>query len=30
MNARKIEVLAHIFTINSNVLNNIKKALADV
>jgi len=30
MQARKIEVLAHIFTINTNILNNIKKALADV
>ncbi len=30
MSARKLEVLAHIFTINSSVLNNIKKALAEV
>ncbi len=30
MSARKIEVEAHIFSINSNVLNNIKKAIADV
>ena len=30
MSARKLEVLAHIFTINTNVLNNIKKAVMDV
>lgn len=30
MTARKIEVIAHIFTMNSNVLNNMKKAIMDV
>ena len=30
MSARKIEVIAHIFTMNSNVLNNMKKAIMDV
>ena len=30
MSARKIEVVAHIFTMNSNVLNNMKKAIMDV
>jgi cell division ATPase FtsA len=30
MLARKLEVSAHIFTVNSNTLNNIKKALANV
>lgn len=30
MSARKLEVVAHIFTMNSNVLNNIKKAIWDV
>ncbi|MDD3645842.1 MAG: cell division protein FtsA [Candidatus Gracilibacteria bacterium] len=30
MSARKLEVVAHIFTMNSNVLNNIKKAIGDV
>lgn len=30
MSARKIQVIAHIFTMNSNVLNNIKKAIMDV
>lgn len=30
MSARKLEVVAHIFTMNSNVLNNIKKAVWDV
>ena len=30
MSARKLEVVAHIFTINSNILSNIKKAIADV
>jgi len=30
MSARKLEVVAHIFIMNSNVLNNIKKAVADV
>lgn len=30
MTARKIEVLAHIFTMNSNILNNMKKAIMDV
>ncbi len=30
MSARKIEVVAHIFTMNSNILNNMKKAIMDV
>jgi len=30
MSARKLEVVAHIFIMNTNVLNNIKKAIADV
>jgi len=30
MSARKIEVVAHMFTMNSNVLNNMKKAIMDV
>jgi len=30
MSARKLEVLAHIFTINTSILNNIKRAIADV
>ncbi len=30
MSARKLEVLAHIFTMNTNVLNNIKRAVRDV
>jgi cell division protein FtsA len=30
MSARKIEVIAHIFTMNSNVLSNMKKAIMDV
>ncbi len=30
MSARKLEVVAHIFIMNSNILNNIKKAVADV
>ncbi len=30
MSARKIEVIAHMFTMNSNVLNNMKKAIMDV
>jgi len=30
MSARKIEVIAHIFVINKNVLSNIKKAVMDV
>ncbi len=30
MSARKIEVSAHIFTINSSVLNNMRKAIMDV
>jgi len=30
MTARKLEVVAHIFTINTNILNNIKKAVSEV
>lgn len=30
MSARKLEVVAHIFSMNINILNNIKKAVADV
>lgn len=30
MSARKTEVVAHIFTMNSNVLSNMKKAIMDV
>jgi cell division protein FtsA len=30
MSARKLEVVANIFSMNTNVLNNIKKAVADV
>ena len=30
MSARKIEVIAHIFIMNSNVLSNMKKAIMDV
>jgi cell division protein FtsA len=30
MTARKIEVVAHIFTMNSNVLSNMRKAIMDV
>jgi cell division ATPase FtsA len=30
MAARKLEVVANIFSINVNMLNNIKKAIADV
>jgi len=30
MSARKLEVVAHIFSMNLNVLNNIRKAVADV
>jgi cell division ATPase FtsA len=30
MSARKVEVEAHMFTMNSNVLNNMKKAIMDV
>lgn len=30
MSARKLEVVANIFSMNSNILNNIKKAVADV
>jgi len=30
MSARKIETVAHIFTMNSNILNNMKKAIMDV
>jgi len=30
MTARKVEVIAHIFTMNSNILNNMKKAIMDV
>jgi cell division protein FtsA len=30
MSARKLEVIANIFSMNTNVLNNIKKAVADV
>jgi len=30
MTARKLEVVAHIFTMNTNILNNIKKAVSEV
>ena len=30
MSARKLEVVANIFSMNTNVLNNIKKAIADI
>lgn len=30
MSARKLEVVAHIFSMNSNILNNMKKAVSDV
>jgi cell division protein FtsA len=30
MSARKLEVIANIFSMNTNVLNNIKKAIADI
>jgi cell division ATPase FtsA len=30
MSARKLEVVANIFSMNKNVLGNIKKAVADV
>ena len=30
MSARKLEVVAHIFSMNSNILSNIKKAVSDV
>ncbi|NDK09913.1 cell division protein FtsA [Candidatus Gracilibacteria bacterium] len=30
MSARKLEVIAHIFSMNKNILGNIKKAVADV
>ena len=30
MSARKLEVVAHIFTMNTNVLSNIRKAIGDV
>jgi len=30
MSARKLEVVAHIFTMNSNILSNMKKAIMDV
>ncbi len=30
MSARKLEVIAHIFSMNKNILNNIKKAVSDV
>lgn len=30
MSARKMEVTANVFSMNSNILNNIKKAIADV
>jgi hypothetical protein len=30
MSARKLEVVANIFSMNLNVLNNIKKAISDV
>lgn len=30
MSARKLEVMANIFSMNTNVLNNIRKAVADV
>ncbi len=30
MSARKLEVIAHIFSMNSNVLGNIRKSVADV
>ena len=30
MSARKLEVIAHIFSMNKNILGNIRKAVADV
>jgi cell division ATPase FtsA len=30
MTARKLEVISHIFSMNLNVLNNIKKAISDI
>jgi hypothetical protein len=30
MAARKLEVIARIFSINTNVLNNIRKSVSDV
>jgi cell division protein FtsA len=30
MAARKMEVIANVFSMNTNILNNIKKAIADV
>jgi hypothetical protein len=30
MSARKLEVVANIFSMNLNVLSNIKKAISDV
>jgi cell division protein FtsA len=30
MSARKLEVVANIFSMNMNILNNIRKAIADV
>jgi len=30
MSARKLEVIANIFSINLNVLNNIRKAVSDI
>jgi cell division ATPase FtsA len=30
MSARKLEVISNIFSMNSNVLNNIKKAVTDI
>jgi cell division ATPase FtsA len=30
MSARKLEVTAKIFSVNSNVLNNIRKSVSDV
>jgi len=30
MSARKLEVVANIFSMNTNILSNIKKAVSDV
>jgi hypothetical protein len=30
MSARKLEVVSNIFSMNSNVLNNIRKAVSDI
>jgi hypothetical protein len=30
MSARKLEVISNIFSMNANILNNIKKAVSDI